>query len=177
MVDNVLVGEMKMEVGRRSLDFAPTKWQLLCVRRGVHTHSVSHAHFSDTFSLRGVQTSRTRTARGVCSAHVISLHLTLSILMETTFLSAQSLPDFTRSESAGQAHFRTSGGEFGCLADPTHSTGFEPKEFDKITSADGATTPINDPNYDNISDFSKREHWTARCFHNVRSPCFARFSW
>ena len=75
--------------------------------------------------------------------------------VETTFLCAQSLPDFTRSESAGQAHFRTSGGKFGYLADPTHSTGYEPKEFDKISCADGDTTPINDPNYDNISDFSK----------------------
>ena len=23
----------------------------------------------------------------------------------------------------------------------------------------------------------EREHWTVRCFHNVRSLCFARFSW
>ena len=30
----------------------------------VYTHSVSPAHFSDTFSLRGVQTSRTPVARG-----------------------------------------------------------------------------------------------------------------
>ena len=49
----------------------------MCVRRGVYTHSVSHAHFSDTFSLRGVQTSRTRTARGVLQCAVSSpLHLT-----------------------------------------------------------------------------------------------------
>ena len=39
---------------------------------GVYTPSVSHAHFSDTLSLRGVQTSRTRMAQGVCSAHVVS---------------------------------------------------------------------------------------------------------
>ena len=45
--------------------------------------------------------------------------------------------------------------ESGYLADPKHSTGYEPTEFDKITSADGDTTPINDLNYDNISDFSK----------------------
>ena len=141
------------------------------VCRLLYTHSVSHAHFPDTFSLRGVHTSRTRMAQGVCSAHVISLHLTLSILMfhppsllfpdghlETTFptlASAPSLPNCSRSESAGPAHFRTSGVEFGYLADPTHSTGCEPKELNKITSADGDTTPINDPNYDNISDFSK----------------------
>ena len=60
-----------------------------------------------------------------------------------------------RPESAGQAHFRTSAEEFGHLADPTHSTGCEPKECNDITSADGDTTPINDANYDNISDFSK----------------------
>ena len=108
-----------------------------CVCDGVYTHSVSHAHFLCTFSLRDVQT-RTRMAQGVCSAHVISLHLTLSTLMfhppsllfphghfETTFptsTSSTSLPNFTRPESAGQARFRTSGEEFGYLANPTHST-------------------------------------------------------
>ena len=108
---------------------------------------------------------------GVCSAHVVDLHLSLSILMfhppsllfpdghfETTFptlTSTTPLPSFTRPKSAGLAHFRTSAEEFGNLADPTHSTGCDPKELDKITSADGDTTPINDPNYDNISDFSK----------------------
>ena len=77
-----------------------------------------------------------------------------------------SLPSCSRSESAGQAHFRTGGGEFGYLADPTYSTGYEPKELDKITSADGDTTPINDSNYDNISDFSKItwEHWICSVF-------------
>ena len=74
---------------------------------------------------------------------------------DTSFPSAPSLPNCSRSESAGPAHFRTSGQEFGSLADPTHSTSYEPKEFDKNTSADVDTTPINDPNYDNISDFSK----------------------
>ena len=138
----------------------------VCDGERVYTHSVSHVHFLCTSSLRDVQT-RTRMAQGVCSAHVISLHLTLSILMfhpsllfphghfDTSFPSAPSLPNCSRSESAGQAHFRTSGGEFGYLADPAHSTGYEPKEFDKITSADGDTTLINDPNFDNISDFSK----------------------
>ena len=40
-------------------------------------HSVSHAHFRCTFSLRDVQTSRTHMAQGVCSVNVISLHLAL----------------------------------------------------------------------------------------------------
>ena len=116
-------------------DFAPTLWQLLCVRRVMHTHSVSHAHFSDTVSVRDVQTSRKRMAQGVCSAHVTSLHLALSILMfhppsllfphghcETTFPSALSSSSCTRPERGVQVHFRTSAEEFGYLADFTHST-------------------------------------------------------
>ena len=75
---------------------------------------------------------------------------TFPTLTTTTFL-----PNCSRPESAGQAHFRTGGEEFAYPADPTHSTGQEPKVFDKITSADGDTTPINDPNYGNISVFSK----------------------
>ena len=137
--------------------------ELAGVPRNLYTHSVSHAYFTDTFSLRGVQTSRTRMAQSVCSAQVTSPHLTLSLLMfhppsmlfPHGHLDAPSLPNCSRSEGAGQAHFRMSAEESGYLADPTHSTGYEPKEFDKITSADGDTTPINDPNYDNISDFSK----------------------
>ena len=134
----------------------------------LYTHSVSHAHFLCTFSLRDVQTSRTRMAEGACSVCVISLHLALSILMfhppsllfphghfDTTFPSAPSSSSFTRPKSAGQAHLRTSAGEFGYLADPTHSIGFEPKEFEKTTSADGDTTPINDPNHDSVSDKSR----------------------
>ena len=90
----------------------------------VRTHSVSHANFSNTISLRDVQTTRTRIpctlsmceytrmAQGVCSAHVISLHLSLSILMfhalsllfpdghfETTFLIAQSSSNCIRPKS------------------------------------------------------------------------------
>ena len=108
---------------------------------------------------------------GVCSAHVISLHLALSFLMfhppsllfqhgqfDTTFPSAPSSSNCTRPESADQSHFRTSAEEFDCLTDPTHSTGHEPNEFDKITSVDRDMTPINDPNHDSISDFSEKPH-------------------
>ena len=124
----------------------------------LFTDSVSHAHFSDTVSLRDAQISRTRMGQGVCSTHVISLHLARSIFMfhppsllfprgcfDTSLPSAPSLPNCTRPGGAGRAHFRTSAVEFGYLADPTHSTGCEPKEFDKITFAGGDTTPINDP--------------------------------
>ena len=105
-----------------------------CVFDGVCTHSVSHAHFSDTVSLRDVQTSRTRMVQGVCSAHVISLispsplsHVLSAVLFphghfQTTFPSAPSLSNCTQSKSAGQARFCTSAEEFGYLANPTHST-------------------------------------------------------
>ena len=97
------------------------------------THTPCRTHIFCALSLRDVQT-RTGMAQGVCSAHVISLHLTFCIIMfhppsllfphghfDTSFPSAPSLPNCSRSESAGQAHFRTRGEEFGYLADPTHS--------------------------------------------------------
>ena len=69
-------------------------------------------------------------AQGVCSAHVISLHSHVSsavlavparsprhLVPVCTFLAELFLV-----RNAGQAHFRTSGEEFGYLADPTHST-------------------------------------------------------
>ena len=141
----------------------------------MYTHSVSHAHFL-ALSLRDVQT-RTRMAQGVCSVYVISLHLALSILMfhppsllfphgdfDTSFSSALTLPNCSRSESAGQEHFRTSGEEFGYLADPTHSTGHEPKGFEKITSVDNDTMLIDDPDLSEISDFSKNTHENTGVF-------------
>ena len=44
---------------------------------GFRTHVVA----TTVCATRGVQTSRTRMAQGVCSAHVISQHLTFSFLM------------------------------------------------------------------------------------------------
>ena len=129
----------------------------LCAHTPCRTHS-----FSDTFSLRGVPTSRTRMAQGVCSAHIMSHNLTLyiSCIIHRPCCSTRSYRHFVlvctflvelfQRGSCALPHK-----QFGYVADSTHSTGHEPKEFDKITSADGDTTPINDPNYDNISDISK----------------------
>ena len=106
----------------------------VCATVCVHTHSVSHAHFSDTFSLRGVQTSHTHGSRCLqCACHTspshpLHSHVSSTSLLfphghfNTSFPSAPSLPNCSRSVSAGPAHFRTSGEEFGHLADPTHST-------------------------------------------------------
>ena len=112
----------------------------MCATEGAHTLRVARTFFWHFF-LRGVQTSRTRMAQGVCSAHVMFLRLALSVFVfhppsllfphghfDTSFPSAPSLPNCSRSESSGQAHFRMRSEEFGYLADPTHSTGYEPPQ-------------------------------------------------
>ena len=146
------------------------------MRRGVYTRYVSHAHFSDTFSLRGVQTSRTRMAQGVCSAHVISLHLTLSILMfhppsslfphghfDTSFPSAPSLPNCSRSESAGLANFRTSGEEFGYLTDRTHSTVLPVSTRTSPGRTSRPTLPLRLRKCRTSSWWCRPILWTQRC--------------
>ena len=142
MVDHVLVAEIQMDMEWRSLriffdsGFRTHVVGNFCACDGVCTHTPSRTHiFFFTFSLRDVQT-QTRMAQSVRSAHVISLHLALSILLfhppffllfphghfDTTFPSAQSSSSFTRPRSAGQAHLRTCAGEFSYLATPTHLT-------------------------------------------------------
>ena len=44
---------------------------------------------------------------------------------------------------------------FGYLAKSDANTGYEPKQFDKITFVDNDTMLIDDPDLDEISDFSK----------------------
>ena len=58
-------------------------------------------------------------------------------------------------ECEGHAHLRTSAVESGYMAKTVLNTGYEPKEFDKTTSVNGDTTLIDDPDLDNISDFSR----------------------
>ena len=177
LVDNVLVGEIKMEVERRSLFFfsltiSHPRSGNYCVSDGVCAHTpcrtrtllthfpcVAHRHRAHAWlKVFAVRMSYLSISPSPFSGFMAPSLLFPNDHFETTLptlTSAPSLPNCSRSESAGLAHFRTSGGESGYLADPTHSTGYEPKEFDKITSAVGDTTPINDPNYDDISDFSK----------------------
>ena len=62
--------------------------------------------------------------------------------------------------------------QFGYLATSVLLTGYEPKEFDKITSVDVDTPPINDPDH-NISDFSKTT--SENTGHSVLNPLFCTF--
>ena len=135
---------------------------------GVRTHAPCRTHIFLTQFLCVTYRHRVHAWLKVCAVRMSYLSISPSLFMchppsllfphghfETTFPSAPSSSNCTRPESAGQAHFRTNAEEFGYLADPGHSTGYEPKEFDKVTSVDGDTTPINDPDLDRISDFSK----------------------
>ena len=154
------------------------------MRREVYTHSVSHAHFLCIFSLRGVQTSRTRMAQGVCVAHVISHHLTFSLLMfhppsllfphghfDTSFPCAPSSPNCSRSEKRGSSalpHERR--GVW--LPGRSHVTPLvmSPKSSTRLllqtvtrrlsTIRTTITSPTSQKKH-------TREHWTVRCSHNV----------
>ena len=114
-----------------------------------HTHSVSHAHVSNTFSSRGVHPSRTRMAQGVCSAHVISLHFTLSIPISSAVLVVPTRTVISRPHSCLHSPCRSrarvkrssarAGEEFGYLADPTHSTiGHTPKHHEQRGVEEGS---------------------------------------
>ena len=98
----------------------------------------------------------------VCCTCVIPLHLAMfhpSFARLSLSLSRLSRPHvlavLTCLKSAGACASPHEDVKFGYLAKSALNTGYDPKEFDKITSADGDTTPINDPNYDNISNISK----------------------
>ena len=57
------------------------------------------------------------------------------------------LAELSRRKSAGQAHSARGRAVFGYLAKFLPPTGYEPKEFDKITSVGNDTTLINDPDH------------------------------
>ena len=65
---------------------------------------------------------------------------------------------FPAPKIGGQAHSNNGDAEFGYLATSFHLTGYEPKLSDKMIPADDDATPINDPDHDSISDFSKTAH-------------------
>ena len=53
------------------------------------------------------------------------------------------------------------------MADSAHSTSYEPKQLDKLISVESDTTPINDQDRDNISDFSSV---TRECTRLISVP-------
>ena len=100
----------------------------------VQTHSVSDAHSSDTVSLRGAKTPRTRMTQSVSSKNATFLHLTFHSHVSSTVLAvlAQviSTPRFrlhrVRRTGPDPKARCTSAEEIDCLTDPNHSTCYEP---------------------------------------------------
>ena len=117
-----------------------------------------------------------KVVKGVLHAHVVSLlNLTISLLtfhpsslhghFETNLTDAPVhtiLPNFADLKARVK---RTphEDKQSGCLAKSVFFTGYEPKEFDKITFVDDDTTLMNDPDH-NISDFSKTTCENSRQF-------------
>ena len=140
----------------------------VCATGRVHTHSMSHAHFLCTFSLRDVQT-RTRMAQGVCSVCVCHIspsrplhsHVSSTVFAVPALSIRHHVLVCTVFVELYQTHKRGSSAPPDVrrgvwLPGRSHApTGYEPKEFDKTTSVDGNTTPIDDPDNDSISEFSK----------------------
>ena len=80
------------------------------------------------------------------------------------------LSGVSRTKIAEEAHSDIGDEEFGYLAKSTHTTG-----HDKMITADDDATPINDPDHDSISDFSKTTHEnTGWC--GVPTVCETSFS-
>ena len=122
----------------------------------VHTRSVSHAHFLWTFPLRDVQT-RTRMTQGVRSAHGTSHPLPvparpLRHLIPVYFFLAELFPIRKRGSSALPERAARSLASWSIPRTPQVNVS---KESDKVISVDDDTTSINNPNHNNISDFSK----------------------
>ena len=61
----------------------------------------------------------------------------------------------SRPKSAGHVPLRTCIEKFDYLAKSDANTGYEPDEFDKITVVNNDTMLMDDPDLDEISDFSK----------------------
>ena len=76
------------------------------------------------------------------------------------------------AQKRGSSALRTRTSSFGYLATSVLITGYEPNEFEKITSVDVDTPPINDPDH-NISDFSKTT--SENTGHSVLNPLFCTF--
>ena len=138
--------------------------------REVYTRSVSHTFFWHSFFAWRTDIAYTHGSRlkefAVRMSYLSVSHLPFSCLISRPCCSRtvtstprsrlhrprRTVPDLKALVKRTSAWAARS---LDTWPDSTHSTGYGPKELDKVTSVDGDTTPINDPNRDNISEFSK----------------------
>ena len=124
------------------------------VRRGTFFGSLS-TRYEKVYGIVQITEPKTRRMTG----HATQQHVLLECpgIFQLVNAMKTSIPDHkldTCPKSAGHPQLRTSIEEFGFLATSGLNTGYEPNEFDKITSVEDDTTLINDPDH-NTSDFSK----------------------
>ena len=146
----------------------------VCLRTSAHLHAChTHAWLKARVSVK----------KGVCVC-VLDLSISLSPSHDSpVFLAvlARSLRDQSRlrphcwlrhphdlavlshPESAGDVPFRTCIAMFGYLTRSDANTGYEPKEFDMITSVDNDTMLINDPIH-HFSDFPNTTNENTKQF-------------
>ena len=91
--------------------------------------------------------------KSLLHAHVVSLHLAVSLLIIHPSSPRSWL--IPTQKSAGPAHFRNGEEDVGYMANMRHCKGFEPNQPDKMVFADDDVTPINNPDHDSIFDFLK----------------------
>ena len=157
----------------------------VCPRTSAHLHACARTRVAQVFVKRCLHMCRFSASRFLPSHVSLILAVPARSFRDHSRLRLhwRSRPHvlavLTCPNSAGHAQLRTCIAKFGYLAKSDANTGCEPNEFDKITSVDSDTMLIDDPDLNEISDFSKntREQRTIRCSHNVGILCFARFSW
>ena len=76
-----------------------------------------------------------------------------------------TLARFTQTQNRGSGDSHISEDDFGYMAKSPHLTGYEPNLPHKMVPADDDATPMNDPDHDSISDFSKTTHENIGQFH------------
>ena len=154
---------------------------VLCVHippaaRTVLSDASSHRLYSYTFQMRAQRIWLKVMLIGVCGcfAHVVTSRLLPFSMMFRPSSSAPPTPsllfphgqrdwsavsdifsDLPGAKIAGPAHSDKCEDVSGYLAASFHSTGYEPKQSDKMVLADDDATPINDPDHDSISKVSK----------------------
>ena len=79
-------------------------------------------------------------------------------------VTPESDDEISSTKIAGHAHFHMSGEEFVYMEASPTPTGFEPQLLDKNICVDDDMTPINDPDHDSISEFSKTTREGTRSF-------------
>ena len=150
-----------------------------CAHTWCRTHIFLHyTVHTPHFSCFRTHAHGSRSHKKVFEVCMSCLSISLSILI--SHLSSLLFSDnLLRSQTSCRAYPDPKARVQRTTTDSAHSTSYEPKQPDKTTSVNGDTTPINDPDHDNISDFSKthtRDHWTARSSHSVWTLCFVDFS-